>query len=54
MTEVKTHQIYIDKTPLNMKCVFELVDKLPDHLSKRMLYKPYEPKGRRISTEKRQ
>lgn len=44
MTEVKTHQIYIDKTPLNMKCVFELVDKLPDHLSKRMLYKPYEPK----------
>lgn len=44
MTEVKTHQIYIDKTPLNMKCVFELVDKLPDHLSKRLLYKSYEPK----------
>ena len=44
MTSVETHQVYIDKTPLNMKCVFELVDRLPEELSRRLLYEPYEPR----------
>ena len=44
MTDVETHQIYIDQTPLNMKCVFEIIDKLPEELSRRLQYEPYEPR----------
>ena len=44
MTNVETHQVYIDRTPLDMKCVFELIKKLPEPLSRRLQYETYEPR----------
>ena len=44
MIQVEKHQIYVDKTPLNMKYVFELESKLSEKISKRISYVPYVPK----------
>ena len=38
---VERRQIYIDTTPLNMKCVFEMVDKLPNRLRRPLSYPSY-------------
>ncbi len=40
---VEKRQIYTDTTPLDMKYVFELVDKLPERLNKPLSYVPYVP-----------
>ena len=44
MTGVQKHQVYIDRTPLNMKYVFEMIGGLPDGLKGKLLYRPYEPR----------
>ncbi len=44
ITDVEKHQIYKDQTPLNMKYVFEMIGKLPAELSRKLSYKPYEPR----------
>ncbi len=43
LTKVKEHQIFIDKTPLNMNYVFRLITVLPKELTTNLLYKPYQP-----------
>lgn len=43
LTKVKEHQIFIDKTPLNMNYVFRLITVLPKELTANFLYKPYQP-----------
>lgn len=42
--EVKNHQVYVDTTPLKMKYVFELIDRLSEKLTSPLLYTPYTPK----------
>ncbi len=44
MTGVHKHQVYIDRTPLNMKFVFEMLDGLQTEVKGRLLYMPYEPR----------
>ncbi len=44
MTGVQKHQVYIDRTPINMKYVFEMIGGLPDGLKGKLLYRPYEPR----------
>lgn len=40
---VENRQIYTDPVPLNMKYVFEMIDKLPERLYRPMSYVPYVP-----------
>lgn len=51
--KVKNRQIYVDRTPLNMKFVFGLVDKVPDDLRAKLTYRPYEPRWPQTIDEKR-
>ena len=41
---VSRHQIYTDRSPLNMKYVFRAAAELPPPLAERLLYKPYRPR----------
>ncbi len=42
--DVKSHQIYTDSTPLNMKFVYEMIKKLPEKLSDSLSYPDYIPR----------
>lgn len=42
--EVENHQVYTDPTPLNMKYVFDMLNRLPEKLSEPLCYLPYAPK----------
>ena len=44
LVQVAPHQIFIDTCPLNMQYVYPLVNDLPCELSRRLLYRPYEPR----------
>ena len=41
---VQDRQVYVDRTPLNMKFVFEMLDGLQKEIKGRLLYIPYEPR----------
>lgn len=44
MTDVEPRQVYIDKTPLNMKCIFEMIGKLQEQTRKNLSNTEYTPK----------
>ncbi len=44
LVQVAPHQIFVDDCPLNMQYVYQLIDELPKETSRRLLYRPYEPR----------
>lgn len=44
LVRVRTHQVFVDESPLNMRYVFRLIGELPKEVSSRLLYSDYHPR----------